>query len=105
MTNPGIQMNNLFADSQIILKKYEDYLQTAVYKLTQIAKNYNFKISANKMKTVVFRVKFPVRTKIVIDNEPIEQVSHFTYLGCVVTWNTNKYITMKLSKFRHVCGT
>jgi hypothetical protein len=37
MTDSGIQMNNLYADNQII-KKCEHYLHTAVYKLTQIAK-------------------------------------------------------------------
>jgi hypothetical protein len=52
-----------------------------VYKLTEIAKNYNFKISTNKAKTVAFRGRFPIGTKIVIDNERIEQASHFTYLG------------------------
>ena len=39
MPNPGIQTNNLYADNQIILKKCEHYLHTAVNKRTQIAKN------------------------------------------------------------------
>ena len=42
MTFPGIQMNNLYADNQIILKKCEPYRHTAVYKLTQIAKKLQF---------------------------------------------------------------
>ena len=82
MTNPGIQMNNLYADNQIILQKCEHYPHIAEYKLTQIAKNCIFKNCANKMQTVVLRGKFPIWTKIVIDNKAIEQVSHFTYLGC-----------------------
>ena len=72
MTNPGIQMNNLYADKQIVLQKCEHYLHTAVYKLTQIAKNCSFMI-CNKMQTVVFTGKFPIWTKILMDNEPIEQ--------------------------------
>jgi len=73
MINPAIQMNNLYTDNHIILKKCERYIHTAVYELTHIAKNCRFKISANKMRTVVFRGKFPIGTKIVIDNEWIEQ--------------------------------
>jgi hypothetical protein len=57
------------------------------------------------MWTVVFRGKFPIGTKTVKDNEPLDQVSHFTYLGYDITWNANKYITVKLNKFRHICGT
>ena len=43
----------------------------------QIATNYNFEISANKTKTMAFRRKCPIQTKIVTDNKRIEQVSHF----------------------------
>ncbi len=44
----------------------------------------------------------PVRTKIVVDNKIIEQVSSFNYLGCEIGHDedTNK----KLSKFQSVCG-
>ena len=65
MTNPGIPMNSTiistlhFAHDEIILKKSEYDLQTAVYNLAQIAKNYSFKISANK-KTLAFRGRFPI---------------------------------------------
>jgi hypothetical protein len=107
-TNPGIQANNTFisklllADDQIILQKSEHYLQRAVYKLKQIAKNCDFKICANKTKAVAFSRKFPLRTKIVTENELTEQVSHFIYLGCDVT---NKDITMKLNEFRQISST
>jgi hypothetical protein len=65
MTNPGIPMNSTFistphfACNQTILQKSEYDLQTALYNRAQIAKNYNFKISANK-KTLAFRGMFPV---------------------------------------------
>jgi hypothetical protein len=63
MINPGIPMNSTFisthhfARDQTVLQKSEYDLQTALYNLTQIAKNYNFKISANK-KTLAFRGRF-----------------------------------------------
>jgi Holliday junction resolvase len=39
-------------------------------------------ISSNKSKVMAFECKHPRRSKIVIDNIIIEQVSHFNYLGC-----------------------
>jgi hypothetical protein len=60
MTYPGIPMNNTFistphfAHDQTVLQKSEYDLQTALYNLAQIAKNYNFKISAI-MKTGIQR--------------------------------------------------
>jgi len=52
-----------------------------VCKLTHIDKKCSFKIHATKKKIVAFRGKFPIRTNIVIDNEPFEQASHFTYVA------------------------
>jgi hypothetical protein len=54
---------------------------------------------------MAFRGKFPIRTKILTDNGPTEQLSYFTYLGCDVTYDTNRNIAVKLKKFRHICGT
>ncbi|KAJ4426663.1 hypothetical protein ANN_26461 [Periplaneta americana] len=31
--------------------------------------------------------KFPILTKIIVDNKPIEQVPHFDYLGCNITYD------------------
>jgi hypothetical protein len=49
----------------------------------KIAKNYNFKISTNKIKITVFGGKFPIWTKTVTDNKITQQVSHFNYLGYI----------------------
>jgi len=48
-----------FARDQTILLKSVYDLQTALYNLAQIAKNYNFNISANK-KSSAFRGRFPI---------------------------------------------
>jgi hypothetical protein len=48
---------------------------------------YNLEISSNKSKVMAFEGKHPRRSKIVIDNKIIEQVSHFNYLGCDVSYN------------------
>jgi hypothetical protein len=84
VTNPEIQKNNTFlrshfflADDQIILQKSEHHLQTAVYKLTQTAKVYSFKICTNRKKIMAFSSKLRIRTGTVEYKEPIEQVPHF----------------------------
>jgi hypothetical protein len=56
----------LFADDQIIIQESEDELQRSIFYLTNIYKSYNLKISINKTKTVSFKGKYPVRTKIII---------------------------------------
>ena len=45
-------------------------------------------MSADKTKTMVFRGKQPVITKIVIDGKIMEQVQHFNYLERYVTYGT-----------------
>lgn len=57
-----------------VLQKAEHDLQTAVYKLTQIA---------NKTKIIAFGGKFPIWTKIVTGNKLIQLVSHFNYSGYI----------------------
>ena len=42
---------------------------------------------------------------ITIHNHPIEQVSHFDYLGCDVSYKPDNDIIMKLHKFQYICGT
>ena len=42
---------------------------------------YGLTISVQKIKSMTFKGRDPVRTKIVIDNKIIEQVNSFNYLG------------------------
>ena len=62
-------------------------------------------ISLLRRRNLEFRGKFPVRIKIVTGSEPTEQVPHFTYLRCDVTYYTSKDIKVNLNKFRHICRT
>lgn len=54
--------------------------------MSEISENYNLKISTKKTKMMAFREKYPIGLKIVINNEAIEQVSRFNYLGCVISY-------------------
>jgi hypothetical protein len=54
---------------------------------------------------MAFLGAYPVRTKITIHNHQIEQVSHFNYLGCDVSYKADNDIKMKLHKYQYICGT
>ena len=75
-----------FADDQVIIADREDNLQTATHKLNQIITEYGLTISVQKTKSMAFRGRDPVRTKIVIDNKIIEQVNSFNYLGNMISY-------------------
>ena len=109
---PGVQLDRhtylstlLFADDKIIIQESEDKLQLAVHRLNQICPEYNLKISLHKTKVMAFQGKYPVRSKIIVNNKPIEQVSNFTYLGCDTSYNYDNDMENKINKFQAICGT
>ena len=62
--------------------------------------------ASEKIKTLAFGGKQPVRTKIVIDGKIMEQqVQNFNYLGCYVIYGTEIDVDGKLNKFRNIYGT
>lgn len=95
----------MFADDQVILQKSEDDLQHSVYRLYQICKVYNLEISEKKTKVMAFKGKFPVRSKIVINGNIIDQVSHFNFLGCDISYEYENDVDNKLHKYQRMCGT
>jgi len=76
----------LFADDQVIIADTEDNLQKAAHKLNQIITEYVLALSVQETKSMVFKGRDPVRTKIVIDNKIIEQVNLYNYLGNVISY-------------------
>jgi hypothetical protein len=82
----GIQLNNrklvntiLYADDQILMATSEDDLPTMAYHLNLIARKYKMTISSTKTKSVaMWGIQ---RVKIVINDNIIEQVTDFKYLG------------------------
>lgn len=112
--NPGIKINRerkinilLYADDVVLIQKTENDLQYSLHILNQIAKNYNFKISKSKTKIMAFLGKMQIRSKIIIDEQPLEQVSNYKYLGCEMSvYSGNlKDIDTKLSRFKMICST
>ena len=49
-------------------------------------------ISKSKTKVMAYLGKDPVRTKVILENKPIEQTSHFNYLGCDISYECDNDI-------------
>lgn len=94
----------LFADDLIIVQENEDNLQKSIFELQKISSDYNLKISTTKTQILAFRGKYPVRSKIILNGTTLEQVAAFNYLGCYVTYNEDKDLSVKLNKFQSICG-
>jgi len=68
----------LFADDQFIISDTEENLQKAVYVLYNISKEYNLEIATKKTKLFGFAGTDHLRTKIIINDETLEQVYLFS---------------------------
>jgi len=76
----------LFANYQFIISDIEGNLQKAVYLLYNISKEYNLEIATKKTKVFGFVGTDHLRTKVIISDETLEQVSQFTYVGCSISY-------------------
>jgi len=95
----------LFADDQCIILDTEDNLQKAVYSLYNKSKEFNLEIATNKTKVFGFVGTDHLRAKIIINNEILEQVNQFTYLGCSLSYQCSNDVESKLAKFLQLIGT
>ena len=84
----GIQLNTrklvntiLHADDHILIATSEDELQTMAYHLNLIARKYKMTISSKKTKSMAMWGNHMQRVQIVINDNIIEQVTDFKYLG------------------------
>jgi hypothetical protein len=89
----------LFADDQFIISDTEDHLQQTVYLLHRISKEYNLEIATKKVKVFGFVETDHLRTKIIIKDETLEQISQFTYLGWSISYQFSNDVEFKLVKF------
>jgi len=95
----------LFADDQFIISDTEDKLQKAVYLIYNISKEYNLEIDTKKTKLFGFVGTDHLRTKIIINDETLEQVSQFTYQGYSISNQFSNDVVFKLAKFLQLIGT
>ena len=54
---------------------------------------------------MAFKGKEYIHMKIVIENEVIEQILHFIYLACDLTYEKENNVQKKLHKLQHIYGT
>jgi hypothetical protein len=85
LTNRKIINTILYADDQILIATSEDELQTMAYRLHLIARKYKMNISNIKTKSMAMCGNHIQRVKIVINDDPIEQISGFKYLGYLIS--------------------
>jgi len=71
----------LYVDDQILMATSEDDLQTMAYHLILIAKKYKMAISSTKTKSMAMWGNHVQGVKIVINDNIIERVTDFKYLG------------------------
>jgi hypothetical protein len=62
-------------------------------------------ISTKKTKVFGFVGTDHIRTKIIINDETLEQVNQFTYLGCNISYQFSNDLESKLAKFLQLIGT
>jgi len=62
-------------------------------------------IATKKTKAFGFVGADHLRTKIIIHDETLEQVSQFTYLGCSISYQFSNDVESKLAKFLQLIGT
>jgi hypothetical protein len=80
-------------------------LQKAVYLVYSISKEYNLEIAIKKTKVFGFVGTDHLRTKIIINDETLEQVNQFTSLGCSISYQFSNDVEFKLAKFLQLIGT
>ncbi|XP_065211066.1 uncharacterized protein LOC135839116 [Planococcus citri] len=71
----------LFADDQVVFADNEGDLQRELYNLQKVADKYGMRISSSKTKVMDVEGKEPIRSKIVVNGLPVEQVRSLKYLG------------------------
>jgi hypothetical protein len=94
-------MTILFADDQVIMTASENSLQKLLYQLFKTASQYNLTTSTAKTKILALKGKELIRSKVVINNNIIDQIkANFHYLDCHLGSN-RKYDSQK--KFNYLC--
>ena len=71
----------LYADDQILIATSEDDLKTMAHHLNLIARKYKMTISGTKTKSMAIWGNHIQTVNIIINNNIIEQVTDFKYLG------------------------
>ena len=69
------------------------------------SEEFNLEIATNKTKVFGFVGTDHLRAKIIINDEILEKVNKFTYLGCSLSYQCSNDVEFKLAKFLQLIGT
>lgn len=100
----GTKINNLrFADDIDLIEESKDKLQEMMKTMSDNGKQAGLRINIDKTKTMVFG-KADIGGNLVIDNNEVENVGEFMYLGSLLTWDNDcgKDIRTRISKAKGV---
>jgi hypothetical protein len=89
----------LFADDQVIISNTDDNIQKAAHKLNQTITEYGLNVSEQKTKSMSFKGRDQIRSKVIIGNKIIEQVNYFNCSGSVISYENEVDIDNKLNKY------
>ena len=84
--------------SLLFMTQKTTYKRQSIYCITYL-KNIIWKLLQRKTKVFGFVVADHLRTKIIINDETVEQVSQFTYPGCSISYQFSNDVEYKLAKF------
>ena len=90
--------------SLLFLTQKTTYKRQSIYYITYL-KNIIWKLLQKKTKIFGFFGTDHLRTKIIINDEILEQVSQFTYLGCSISYQISNYVEFILANFLQLIGT
>ena len=95
----GKNMNNLrYADDTVLLAESKDDLQILTNNVRHHSKESGLDMNVKKTKTMIISRDNGTRANISIDNEELEQVEEFKYLGQTITADakTEKEIKIRI---------
>ena len=95
----GKNINNLrYADDTVLMAESKDDLQSLTDNIRHYSKESGLDMNVKKTKTMVISRDTGTRANISIDNEELEQVEEFKYLGQTVTADakTEKEIKIRI---------
>ncbi|KAJ4433821.1 hypothetical protein ANN_16133 [Periplaneta americana] len=98
----GVRLNTV--DDLVLLALSEDDLQRSIYNLQQVAATYNMEISTDKTKIMAFCGKYPIQSKICLDNKILERCNSFPYLGYNISIFEELDISQKINKYTRAMG-
>ncbi|XP_050447499.1 uncharacterized protein LOC126849579 [Cataglyphis hispanica] len=94
-----------YADDAVLISENKDELQKLLHQFYLTATLYNMMISVPKTKSLVI-AKEPIRCKLAVNDEIIEQVMSFKYLGVEISSNQDrkKEVQGQIDKAARISG-